>query len=171
MKIFLIVILFTFSALAQNPSSRVASACGPQGASFDVTLDNSQPTIAQPLLDKAQVYFIQDEGAKSLGFGGTVVSMIGIDGQWVGGNKNSSYFSVLVEQGEHHLCAKVQSHSGHPIELAHFIAEPGKIYYFREKIIPTDTSFGNYLFLSLVDSDEARYLINSYPLSVSQPKK
>jgi hypothetical protein len=169
MKIFLIVVLSSVSALAQNASSRIAPACGPQGVSFDVKLDNSQRTVVRPPPGKAQVYFVQDKDVGSLGIGGTVESLIGIDGQWVGMNKNNSYFSVSMEPGDHHLCANVQSHVGHPIELLHFIAETDNVYYFRERIVPTP--YGLYLFLDPIDSDEAKYLINSYPLSISHPTK
>jgi hypothetical protein len=168
MKIALIVILLTVSAFAQDPSSRVAPACGPQNVSFDVKLDNSKHAIAQIDPGKAQAYFIQDKGVASFGIGGAVVSMIGIDGAWVGANKNDSYFSVPVEPGEHHVCSNVESRWEHPMELTHFMAEPGKVYYFRERVVPTP--YGMYLFLDSVDSDEAKYLIGAFPLSVSRPK-
>ncbi len=169
MKIVLIAIFFGASAFAQNPSSRIALACGPQNVSFDVKQDDSQHTVVNPESGKAQVYFIQDKSAESFGIGGTVVSMIGIDGAWTGGNKDDSYFTVPVEPGEHHVCVNVQSHLGHPMELSHFIAEAGNVYYFRERVVPTP--YGVYLFLDSVDSDEAKYLIATYPLTVSHPKK
>jgi hypothetical protein len=167
MKIVLIAMLLTVSAFAQSPSSQIALACGPQGINFDVKLDNSQHTVVQPAPGKAQVYFIQDRSLQSFRIGEPVVSMIGIDGAWTGENKNDSYFSVSVEPGEHHVCAHIQPR---PIELSHFIAEAGNIYYFRERIIPS-APFGVYLSLNLVDSDEAKYLIATYPLSVSHLKK
>ena len=169
MKIVLIAMFFAVPAFAQTPSSRIALACGPQNVSFDVKQDDSQHTVVQPEPGKAQVYFIQDKSVESFGIGGTVMSMIGIDGAWAGQNKDDSYFSVPVEPGEHHVCANVQSHLGHPVELSHFIAAAGNVYYFRERVVPT--SYGVYLFLDPVDSDEAKYLIATYPLSVSHPKK
>ena len=98
-------------------------------------LDESQHSLRQPEPPRGQIYFIQDKGSESIGIGGTVVSMIGIDGAWVGRSKNNSYFSVPAEPGEHHVCASVRSHMGDPIELAQFVAEPGKIYYFRERVV------------------------------------
>jgi hypothetical protein len=170
MKIVLIALFFAISAFPQDPSSRVASACGPQNVSFDVKLDDSQHTIAQPDPGKAQVYFIQAKSPKPYAIGGTVVSTIGIDGTWVGENKSDSYFLVSVEPGEHHVCANVQAtYLGHTMELSHFKAEAGNVYYFRERVVPTPA--GVYLFLDLVDSDEAKYLIASYPLSISHLKK
>ncbi len=171
MRAVLVAFLFTAfaSASAQNPSVSLPSACGPKDASFDVRLDTSQHSLTQPEQGKGQIYFIQDKGPQPFGIGGTVVSTIGIDGAWVGGNRNNSYFSMLAEPGEHHVCASVRSNMGDPIELAQFIAEPGKVYYFRERIVLT--SYGLHLFLDPVDSDEANYLIASYPLSVSHPRK
>jgi hypothetical protein len=75
------------------------------------------------------------------------------------------------EPGEHHVCANRQSHfaqANQMFALAHFTAEAGKVYYFRTR------SFGDkdqsLIDLEPVDSDQARYLIASYPLSVSHPK-
>jgi hypothetical protein len=168
MKIVFVAMFFAVSTFAQNPSSRIAPACGPRNVSFDVKQDDSQHTVTKPEPGKAQVYFIQDKSVESFGVGGTVVSMIGIDGAWEGENKDDSYFSVPVEPGEHHVCANVQSRLGHPMELSHFIAEAGNVYYFRERVVPS--LYGVYLFLEPVDSDEAKYLIATYPLSVSHKK-
>jgi hypothetical protein len=170
MKIVFVAMFFAVSAFAQNTSSRIPPACGPQNVSLDVKLDDSQHSIVQPDPGKAHVYFIQSKSAKPYALGGTVVSMIGIDGTWVGENKENSYFSVSVEPGERHLCVNVRAtYLGHAMELSHFIAEAGKVYYFRERVVPTPA--GVYLFLDPVDSDEAKYLIATYPLSVSQTKK
>jgi hypothetical protein len=53
------------------------------------------------------------------------------------------------------------------MELARFTAETGKAYFFRERIVPT--TYGMYLFLDPTDSDEANYLLATFPLSVSHP--
>jgi hypothetical protein len=89
--------------------------------------------------------------------------------------KHNSYFAVSVEPGEQHVCANLQSsHSaGLVVTLAHFTAEPGKDYYFRTRFLVTGRigAAPPYVDLDPVDSDEAQYLIASYPLSISQPKK
>ncbi len=54
---------------------------------------------------------------------------------------------------------------GNPVELAHFTAEAGNVYYFRSRYI----SGGN-LLLTPVDSDEAMYEVEMFPLSTSKPK-
>jgi hypothetical protein len=89
---------------------------------------------------------------------------------WVGANKNSSYFAVPVAPGEHHVCASVQSSRGHSTGLVHFAAEAGQVYYFDGRVVYGEGS-NLYFSLGAVDSDQARYLINSLALSVATPKK
>ena len=160
MKSALIALLLAASAFAQKPSGAATSACGPKDASFDVKLDKSQHSLAQPDPGKALAYFILENGA---------TARIGLDGTWVGTNKNSSYFAVSVEPGEHHVCADVHTPRGIPgvpVGFLHFTAEAGRVYYFDARVVYGSQS---YLFLGAVDSDEAKYLIASYPLGVSTP--
>ncbi len=87
-----------------------------------------------------------------------------------GSNQKSSYFSVSIEPGEHHVCATAKFHStavGQPLALANFTAEAGKTYYYRTQLFLRPVV----LDLEQIDSDQAKYLIASYPLSVSTPKK
>ncbi len=171
MKSALILILLAASAFAQDQSPFVpGAACGPRNTNFDVKRDESQHTLAQPESGKARVYFVQDIGQVNC-LGGCVTTKIALDGAWVGANQHNSYFSVSVEPGEHHVCANQQSHISYLsrlVALTHFTAEAGKVYYFRTR------AFGGtnqVLFdLDAVDSDQAQYLIASYPLSVSHPK-
>jgi hypothetical protein len=168
MKIALIALLFALAALAQAQTAGLPAACGPKDSSFDVKLDKSQQTPAPPEPGKARVYFIQNLGPRNF----IAVINVGLDGAWVGANKDNSYFSVSVVPGGHHVCENVKSHFsvyGRLVEFADFTAEAGKVYYFRARL-----SFGENqpsLELEPVDSDQAKYLIASYPLSVSRPKK
>jgi len=160
MKSALIVLLLAASAFAQKPSGSATSACGPKDVSFDVKLDKTQHTLADPDPGKALVYFIQEKGSDAL---------MGLDGAWVGQTKKSSYFAVSVEPGEHHVCADVQTPRGIPgvpVGFLHFTAESGRVYYFDARVVYAAES---YLFLGAVDSDEAKYLIDSLSLSVSTP--
>jgi hypothetical protein len=160
MKSAFLVLLLVASAFAQEPSGVATSACGPKSATFQVKLDKSQHTLAQPDPGKALVYFIQENGA---------AARTGLDGSWAGANKNSSYFAVSVEPGEHHVCADVQTPRGIPgvpVGLLHFTAEAGRVYYFDARVVYGAES---YLFLGAIDSDQAKYLIDSLPLSVSTP--
>lgn len=132
LRIALITLLFSLSAFAQGPSSQIAPACGSKDVNFEMKLDDSQHTLAQPEPGTARVYFIQDDGS----IGNQHYTLrIGLDGKWVGTYKESSYFTVSVQPGERHLCVNVQSNYSRVnlVELAHFTAESGRVYYFRTR--------------------------------------
>jgi hypothetical protein len=60
----------------------------------------------------------------------------------VGAYEHNAYFAVSVEPGDHHVCANLQSnHSAGVMALAHFSAEPGKVYYFRARV-PVEGGIG-----------------------------
>jgi hypothetical protein len=170
MRSALVVMLLAASAFAQNKSAVIAAACGPKGVTFDVKRDEFQHTFAQPEPGKARVYFVQDIGEVNC-LGGCVTTKIGLDGAWVGANQHNSYFFMSVDPGEHHVCANQQSHISRLSQLmafAHFTAEEGKVYYFRTRAFG---GINQVLFeIDPVDSDQAKYLIGSYPLSVSHSK-
>jgi hypothetical protein len=169
MRIALVLLLLAASAFAQDQSAVATAACGAKDTSFDVKLDKSQHTLEEPEPGKARVYFVQDIGVMSC-LGSCATMKIGMDGAWVGANQHNSYFSLSVEPGEHHLCANPQAHfqAGRLVALVHFTAEAGKVYYFRTRLLGSENQL---LFdFEPIDSDEARYLIASYPLSVSHPK-
>lgn len=168
MKITLLALLFTVSASAYAASRALPSACGTGKANFQVTLDNSQHTPAPAEPGKARVYFIQNLGPHNY----IAEINVGMDGAWVGTNRNNSYFSITVDAGKHLVCENVKSHFstyGRLVELADFDAKPGKVYYFRARL-----TFGQNqpaLELDQIHSDQGKHLIASYPLSVSQLKK
>lgn len=142
------------------PSGPVPSSCGPMDARFKVSLDKSQHTLVQPEPGKALIYFIHEPY-----FGGRDPIMLGIDGAWVGANYHGySYSSVSVDPGERHICAgvsyyiRIEHHLA--VGLAHLQVEADKTYFYR---IRDD------LRLDPMDSDEGKYLIGFYPLSVSRP--
>jgi hypothetical protein len=168
MKIALVTLLLTASAFAQAPSAASTAACGPETVSFKVKLDKSQHTLAQPEPGKARVYFFGDAGTSvTLGYPTVKVAM---DGAWLGANHGNSYFSVSVEPGEHHVCITLQSSLvAQRVELAHFTAETGKVYYYRTRLVMSRGM--ELLELDPVDSDQGKYLIATFPLSVSNPKK
>ena len=179
MKVALFALLFATSAFAQAPPAAVPPACGPGNVDFKVKLDDSQHAPAQPTPDKALVYFIHDAGmwyparttvritALSVAY---PTLKLGMDGAWVGANHGDSWFSVSVEPGEHHVCVTLQSSFvDQRVELARFTAEPGKVYYYRTRLVMSGTV--ELLELDPIDSDQGRYLISYYPLSISAPKK
>ncbi len=100
-----------------------------------------------------------------------------MDGVWVGAVQHNSYFSVSVEPGEHHVCARPQSrlspatsekYASVLLALAHFTAEAGKVYYFRTRSFGSQTQ--ETFDLDPIDADQAKYLVANYPLSVSHAK-
>ncbi len=165
--LFLSTVFLIAPAFAQQQASDATTACGNTNINFDVSVGDAQPAATQSKPGKAQVYFIQDDGP--WGERQHFTLRVGIDGAWVGAYKQNSYFSIFVDPGEHHVCANVQTTYAvaSATALAHFTAEPGKVYYFRTKylygIISTSSSGPPYLDLDQSDSDEAKYLIGMYP--------
>jgi hypothetical protein len=166
MRLIVLTLLAAFPAFAQKQPTHIAPACGPDSVSFSAG-EGAPQRLAQPDPAKAYVYFIQDNGPE----GEHYTMKIGLDGAWAGAYKNNSYFMVPVEPGVHHVCANVQSSSvsGMTVALAHFVAEPGKTYYFRTRLLLGP----EYPFLELdqPDSDQAAYLLDAYPLSIWRAKK
>lgn len=172
MKILLSVLLCSVPLFAQNRPAPPSSACGNMHVSMAVDLGDSSHQVPTVEPGKARIYFIEETGQTTNW--GYPTTRIGIDGNWVGANKKNSYFSVTVEPGQHHLCLALQSalarFAPETIQLAHLNAEAGQTYYYRSRIINSEHG-SEYLVFDPVDSDEAKYLIAMYPLSVSHPKK
>ncbi len=174
MKILLIAVVVTASAVAQDKPLALPSACGPKHVSFDVKLADAPQSVTQPDPVKATVFFIEDNGP--MGNHQQYTIKIGLDGAWVGAYQHNAYFAVSVEPGEHHICAKVQSRflAGHNLALLHFEAVAGKVYFFRTQFLAGLTTMypsAPFLELNRLDSDQANYLISTFPRSVSQPKQ
>lgn len=166
MKILLLLLFFTVSAYAQDATSAALTACGLKGAQASMTLDKTQHTPAQPGPGKALVYFIQDVDT------GSPLINAGLDGAWVGANKNS-YFSVSVAPGKHHLCVSVQSSKSQLdrlLQLSPFTAEAGKIYYFRIRFL-VSVYMPPHLSLDSINDDQGKYLVALLPRSISHLKK
>jgi hypothetical protein len=168
MKLLLVALLAASSLPVYAQASSPSAACGSASISFSVKLDDKAADPPKPAPDKAMLYFIQDEGVSgSLAYPTT---RLGIDGAWGGANKESSYFPIAIDPGEHHICVMVQSSLvDNFVELAHFTAEPGKAYYYRTRILLARGL--EYLELMPIDSDQGRYLITSVPLSIPKTKK
>ena len=170
--IFLAPIFFATPALAQDQAAVAAAeaACGPKGVMFDAKQDPAQHPVAQPEAGKAVVYIVQEMG--EVGCKGCALTKVGLDGAWVGANQGSSYFFFSTEPGEHHLCVNWQSRleiRSRAFAVANFMAEAGKIYYFRTRIFSghADYSFD----LDRVNSDQGKLLVASSAFGVSHPKK
>jgi hypothetical protein len=175
MKTILVILLFVAPAFAQiNPTvSQGAGACGPLNVQFDVQTFASLPT-AGPESGKALVYVVDDSGQSGLVAPGAFPTLrVGLDGAWEGATRGSSYLYFSVDAGEHHLCTNWQSRLkrfSQLIALARLTAEPGRTYYFRERITVYQGGPA-YLDLERLDPDEGSYLVSSYRLSKSHSKK
>jgi len=174
MKAICLIVLFSVPAFAQSQPSSLTSACGPNKVTFRASEDAAPLSPAVPAPGKALVYFIQDNGLR--GNAQHFTLKIGLDGSWIGAYKANSVFTVSINPGGHHLCANVQSISSaaQNLAFAHFTAEAGKTYYFRTRFmagLSTLYPISPYLILEQPDSDEAQYLIATYPASISKPNK
>jgi hypothetical protein len=170
--------LFSTLAFAQDPSSPLAAveaACGPKEVQFETQTAPGQP-ITQPEAGKSLVY-VAEFFAKSVGQLSLPTLRIGVDGKWVGADKGNSYISFSLDPGEHHLCARWQSHFkrlSSEEAFYGFTADPGKIYYFRARINEIGGSGGASNFsldLEPLNEDQGKYLVASSAWSASQPKK
>ena len=167
--------LFTaFCVCAQAQAAHLPLACGPVGAQFTVQNAEAASASNSPQPGKAILYLIQDEGKD--GKHQHFIIRIGMDGSWIGAYRDNSFLAVPVDPGTHHFCASVQSNTsfGRVVGPAHFAAEPGKTYYLRTRFLPGDTSpyvHWDILEIDRIDSDEAEYLIASYPRAEWTPEK
>lgn len=120
--------LIASPAFAQATSAVLPVACGSKDVSFDVKLDDSHRTLAQPEPGKALIYCIQETGAGNCA--GPCVTRSGLDGAWMGAFNHNSYFSASVDPGEHPVCMNLQpaSPSGNLRAFAQVTAEAGKVY-------------------------------------------
>ncbi len=168
-----ILFLLASTALAQTPTApAVAPGCGTTDIKFDVKTDKSQHPSVQAEPDKAVIYFVEDDTqfqSRPL-----PLTRIGLDGTWVGANKGNSYFYLVVDPGEHHLCANWQSFVGfgahHQSAAAHFTAEAGQSYYFTVK----NTWLREVMIMKIellpLDSDQGQLLASRFAFSTSHQK-
>ena len=173
MKTFLVALLFFFSAaaFAQNQTLIAAAeaACGPMDVQFEVHPSKEQP-LTQPDPGKSLVYVIE-EFDRAINEWVSPTLRMGLDGKWVGAVKGDSYLALSVDPGEHHLCTNWQSsvkRLSSKVAFTSLNAEPGKIYYFRARIIEGGQSFT--IDFIPVDEDEGKYLVASAAPSDSHAK-
>jgi hypothetical protein len=161
--------------LPTTMSAQGAPGCGADDVKFDVSAEKPRQPIGKPDMGKALIVFLQDDD--QFGSRPRPTTRFGIDGTWIGATSANSYFSVTVEPGEHHLCAKWQNFVGFTFgagmntAAAHFTAEPGGIYFFvaRDRYNEHDTP--PEVKLSPLDSDEGQLMTGKLSLVASRPKK
>jgi hypothetical protein len=171
MKVVLIALLLTASLFARAQTAVLPAACGPKDATFDVKLDKPQHTIEPPESGKARIFFVYDSGAPGPLFAPSFTdTRVGIDGAWAGAARLNSYLSVSIEPGEHHVCAALwYSRLEQIVALAHLQAEAGRSYFYRVRLVKVQGAES--LEIDSTDRDEAKFLIDTFPLSISRRKK
>jgi hypothetical protein len=156
-----------------SPANLYTPGCGPGDDKFDVKTDNTPQPDPTPEPGKAIIYFVQDDRFFSSRPRPTVVW--GVDGSWIGATRTRTYFHITVDPGEHHLCARWQTAviASASIEtaVAHFVAEPGRIYYFRAQNLYWRNFSEAAVTLEPVDSDEGALLASQSGYSVATLKK
>lgn len=167
----LLFLLLPCLAFAQSSATAAAAACGDDTAKFDVKTDKHNHPNSQPTEGKALVYFLEDDSMFASIFKPT--TRVGLDGAWTGATHGDSYFYFSVEPGEHHLCASWQSaenwNFAHRAAAAHFTAHTGDIFYFRVRNIYSKEWLAS-IDLEPVDSDEALFLMSTFPFATSRPR-
>lgn len=179
MKTLLATLLYAASVLApvKPVLAQAEAACGPPNVNFDAKTFDSLPA-AGPERGKALVYVIEDF-RRAPGELTNPTLRVGLDGAWVGATRASSYLYFSVNPGEHHLCTNWQSSLKRLSRLAAFslfMAQAGRTYYFCARILYSPYGYGPAnmnlnLELTRVNPDEGRYLVSSFRLSKSHPKK
>lgn len=171
--IFLALLLAT-PVLAQNHamSLRRAAGCGPAEIKFNVKTSKKQHSEIQPGAGQALVYVFEeyrsDPRYQTLGH---VTTRVGLDGNWVGANHESSYFTFAVEPGSHRLCSDVQSIFVHNLSAAtDLVAEPGRTYYFLV-IVKDERREQPQFRLKPIDGAEGLLLASKFARSTAKAKK
>jgi hypothetical protein len=99
----------------------------------------------------------------------------GMDGEWKGATWGNSFVSLPVDPGLHHICANWQGRAkslNEIVALHSLNAEAGKSYFYGIRVAETGSAGGPYGFtLAPLDPDEARMLLEAYPMSKLTPKK
>jgi hypothetical protein len=146
----LVPMLLVFAAAAQTIPEVAprSSGCGSSNVKFDVKLNRDEHGLRQPESDKALVYVIE-VFQRPIGELGTPTIRVGVNGNWAGANRGTSYFSFPVAVGENHLYVNwqsVQRQLSHQHAVTTFVAEPGKTYFFKVQITKSEGDIWSYDF-------------------------
>jgi hypothetical protein len=169
----ILLLCFSLLPVAQARTNDLPDSCGTDKVNFDVKLEKDRPLLTGPESGKAQVVFIETLDKAGTCFHCISTTRVGVDGTWAGANQGDSYFAISVLPGEHNLCADVQSKPGRlQLGMNTLIAEPGKIYYYKLKLVWDNLDGPSpYSDLELVPigADEAKYRLKMSALSTSAP--
>lgn len=169
------LLLMAMACTAQQGPNPLTPGCGADDIHFHVDhgAPAKNPTKGDPT--QAKVYVIEVFDAPPGTFGVPTIR-VGVDGKWVGANQGATYLEVPVSAGEHHLCARWQSHLSSLsklLALYNFSAQSNQAYYFQI-LIEYQTGVSGaakpYLKLQSLSSDEGKYLVANAEPSISKPE-
>lgn len=171
-----LLLVMSSLAFAQDKAAVIAAeaACGTAADEFSTELVSGPTALAQPENGKALVYVVEVQDKNyAICVKCEVTVKVGLDGSWQGATNGNSFLSFSVPPGKHHLCATWQSKlegTAKRTSLAGFVAESGKVYFFRVHVrLPTEYQIYEFS-LAPVDPDEGKLLVASAPLAKSKKK-
>lgn len=169
-----VALLLAAPAYGQNQAAnlREAAGCGPAKTQFDVKTDKKQHTVKEPGPGKALVYVFEEYKTNPGFMIGHATTRVGLDGNWVGANRENSYMFFAVAPGDHRLCSDVQSRfaSRKLSAAADLVAEAGQTYYYRV-VVKDMRQKQPQVYLKQIDNAEGVLLISNSALSTSHAKK
>jgi hypothetical protein len=160
-------------ALAKSKAI-LPDGCGDDSVQFDAKQEKDNPGLPALTEGKALIVF-SESMPNEMKVQST--TRFGVDGAWVGATKGDSYFTVIVEPGEHNLCASMQSAPSHMkktfTQMATLTAEAGKVYYFEAAVnVIGNQNFGIASFdFSQLAEKEGKYRVKAWKFATSIPKK
>jgi hypothetical protein len=142
-------------------------ACGALKTRMGVhTKKNEHPT-GEVSPSSALVYVIQQDEFTVKVFG-YFPTRFAVDGKWIAGNHDDSYFFTDLSPGEHQVCAEWEIEFSHhllPVSLAKLEVQSGRTYYLRERVVFAGLNGERSIVLEPIEETEGKRLIAQYPFS------
>ena len=166
-------VLLLFLLIGVHCAARdLPDACGDERVHFTVTTEPGQP-LAGPAAGRAQVVFIESVYRDFCLGCNPIITRSGMDGVWLGANKDNSYFAVDIAPGEHEVCANWQRVFNGKVHITTLKAEAGKTYYMLVRVTDRKYKVGTVeredekVRLYLLSDSEGRRLIENSAHSVA----
>jgi len=131
-------------------------ACGATEVHFSHRVAKEHEPLPSPPPDKGLVYVIRNNSP--VGAAGGV--KLGVDGKWVGVNRDGNYFYLELDPGPHYFCAAASYYRG----LLSLVIEKGKTYYLKQEITMTGVD------LEMVDEERGQKYLAKYHRSIFEEK-
>jgi len=180
-RIALLLLLALGAAPCRAQREVEAPGCGPDEQKFDVANSRSWPKRV-PLPGKAMIVVLQNDA--DFDTHPKPTTRVGLDGDWLGAVRSSTYLLLQADPGEHHLCASWQQNRFNfryeRSASSHFVVESGHVYYFQIHDFRYQPPVANVemghtdepdMTLDPIEKDAAEVLLDVYDLSVSRLKR